>query len=299
MMSLFRNRLFIGAILLVMLAIVGRVIWNRAGHLVVGDPRFQLKESMLVVNEQPDWIQSNVKKSAIRFGKLDELSLLDRELVSKVDEAFRVQNWVSDVKSVRKTPQGVSVELEYRKPVAMVEIVTDGSAKLQPVDGNGVLLPGAEFSQSQAMRYIRIAVPSPRLHGLIDGTVWPDERVVHASKVANFIAEDADALGLFRIDMMLADRQAARRSPVFEIQTRNGQRIVWGSAPGDEVDGEAAASERMDTLRTLKPALQSATSGQAKTLYDIRTGTVVRIQDPSNIASEDQPRGNSNPWNAD
>lgn len=298
MLALLRNRLFIGCSLLILLAIVGKVVWKRYGHIVIADPRYRLAESAIVVTDQPDWIQSEVKDSAIRLGKLDQLSLLDPALVSKVDEAFRVQTWVADVERVSKTPKGVVVDLKYRKPVAMVEIETEGTARLQPVDGAGVLLPGAEFSQSQALQFLRIAIPSPRLNGLIDGTVWPDERIIHAAQIAELLVEDRASLRLFRIDMMLNERNVSRRSPIFEIITRNGHRIVWGSAPGAETNGEADAEARLESLRSLEQALTTDSSSSKKEMYDVRTGTVVRIQPDQGLARESSPEP-QNPWGLD
>ena len=289
-MALLRNRLVLGAGLLVMLLIVGRFVWNRYGTLVSDDPRYALSAEKLHVTPAPEWVQSDVTAAAIRTGKLDELSLLDRDLVSRVDEAFRLQTWVAEVEAVTKTATGVDVELRYREPIAMVEIFTNGSAKLQPVDAEGVLLPGAEFSQTQAQQFLRIAVPQPRLHGLIDGTQWPDERVVAAAEVAGLLFESRQPLHLFRINMLLPDQGQRQRVPQFEIETTTGQRVVWGSPPSATQSYEASADDRLAALQSLEKTLTAkAPKGQA--LYDVRTGTAVLVPQSSDIAGPSQ-----NPW---
>lgn len=289
-MALLRNRLVLGAGLLILLLIVGRFFWTRYGSLVVSNPRYALTNAKLVVNESPEWVQSDVKDAAIRTGNLNELSLLDRELVTRVDEAFRLQTWVAEVEGVTKSATGVSVELRYRKPVAMVEIFSNGSAKLQPVDVEGVLLPGAEFSQSQAQEFLRIAVPQPRLHGLIDGAQWPDKRVVAAAEIAGLLAESREQLDLFRINLLLPEPGRRQQTPQFEIETTAGHRVVWGSRPSETQRYEATGEERLTALKSLQKAITRQRGDSPSSRYDVRTGTAVLVQNSNEIAAE------SNPW---
>lgn len=291
-MALLRNRLVLGAGLLVLLLIAGRFVWNRYGALVANDPKYALTEAKIEVTAAPEWIQSDVKAAAIRTGKLNELSLLDRDLVSRIDEAFRVQTWVAEVEGVTKTATGVQVELRYRKPIGMVEIFTNGSAKLQPVDAEGVLLPGAEFSQTQAQQFLRIAIPQPRLHGLIDGTQWPDERVVAGAEIAGLLADSREKLGLFRINMLLPEPGKRARVPQFEIETAAGHRVVWGSPPSETQSYEASAEDRLAALQSLEKAITAKVPKGQLALYDVRTGTAVLVpQASSDIAGQ-----SSNPW---
>lgn len=290
-MALLRNRLVLGAGLLVMLLIAGRFIWNRYGSLVASDPKYALTAAKLDVTAPPEWVQSDVKAAAIRTGKLEELSLLDRDLVARIDEAFRVQTWVAEVEGVTKTATGVNVELRYRQPIGMVEIFTNGSAKLQPVDAEGVLLPGAEFSQTQAQQFLRIAVPEPRLHGLIDGTQWPDERVVAGAEIAGLLAESREKLGLFRINMLLPEPGKRERVPQFEIETTAGHRVVWGSPPSAAKSYEASGDDRLAALQSLEKAITAKVGKAQQALYDIRTGTAVLVPRSGDVAGQ-----SNNPW---
>ena len=76
------------------------------------------------------------------------MSILDDELVQKIQTAFSLHPWVANVTHVTKRhPAHVDVELEYRKPVAMVEVHENGSDGLYPVDTDGVLLPSTAVGE--------------------------------------------------------------------------------------------------------------------------------------------------------
>lgn len=297
-MSLLRNRLVLGAAFLILLAVIGRGVWNRFGTVVSSHPRFQLSEENVEITPPPNWIHSDVKKSALELAKVHESSLLDRDVVSKVTEAFRVQTWVSQVSHVTKSPRGLDIGLEYRRPVAMVEIVDQGSAKLQPVDGQGVLLPGSEFSRAQVADFLRISVPQPKIHGLIDGTVWPDERVVAASMVAEFISEYREALGLFRVNLLQSSNQDGSSLMTFEIETQRGHRIIWGSPPGQQHEEEASSERRLEALTGMGETLSNIEKASRPILFDLRTGDVIRISLPNEPSGRlGQP--SQHPWGLD
>ena len=72
--------------------------------------------------------------------------MLDRMLAVKVARAFELNPWVARVKWVRKSyPGQVEVELEYRRPVAMVEVYTDDEMGLFPIDSHAVLLDPRDY----------------------------------------------------------------------------------------------------------------------------------------------------------
>jgi hypothetical protein len=235
----------------VALTVGGRIVWESNETALVKQPRFQLEAENLYVTQQPNWVKTNVAQSAYRTGDLGGKSLLDQGLVEQVNNAFSVQTWVRNVIEVRKSPQGVQVQLEYRRPIAMVEIQYEGAPRFQPVDVDGVLLPGNEFSQKETWNYIKIAVPDPATQGLVHGTAWPDGRIQSGARLAECLQDFASELGIYRIQQVPTSEPG--EEPLFELHLVNHdrficRRVLWGRAPGGEVPGEASAAVKLEAL---------------------------------------------------
>lgn len=228
--------------------------WKKWGPEFTSHERFRLSAEFIEVTPQPPWIHSDVKAEVIRDGNLDELRILDEQVTVKVAGAFALHNWVSNVKRVSKhSGPKVMVDVEYRKPVAMVEVTSGGSRGLLPIDGSSVLLPTEDFSPNQTRAYPRIAASEASPIG-ITGTPWGDERIAGGARLAALLEESWSKLGLYRI-LVSGEREGKRRSAVlYELQSRNGALIMWGRAPGQETSGEAPASEKLARLEDLVEA---------------------------------------------
>jgi hypothetical protein len=229
-----------------LLAAFGVVGWRQWGPSIVQSPDYLLDEEKFEVTPQPAWIHANVKRDAIRAGGLAELSILDPKLTDKVQHAFAVQTWVASVRRITKQhPARVVVELEYRRPVAMVEVIQGEERGLLPVDSEGVLLPPEDFSANQVKNYLRVAVGVTQPQGPV-GTPWGDARVASGARIATSLDEVWSKLQLYRIVLV---GESGLQAPTFDIVTRDGARVIWGHAPGEEVSGEATASEKVAQLR--------------------------------------------------
>ena len=219
--------------------------WRRYGHVVVSDSRYRLTVDKFDVTPLPKWITSDVTAEVVRDGSLTNTSLLDPDATVHIAQAFRLHSWVASVQRVSKHPQGrVTVQLAYRRPVAMVEV----QGGLLPVDVEGVLLPPRDFSATGARRYPRIAVGNSRPLGP-RGTPWGDTRVVGAAQIAAQIGTAWEQLQLYRIVASpLSGNGPKRAQPSFELFTKGGVRIIWGHAPMREAGGEATASTKLARL---------------------------------------------------
>lgn len=240
--------------LLVFVLVVGFVagafyVRHRWPETVAG--RHSLTAEQLVVTPQPRWIHGDVKAEVIRDAQLSEMDLFDRNLTSRIADAFAVHTWVAEVKRVSKhAGGGIEVRLVYRRPMAMVEVVAGGRPGLLPVDEQGVLLPPEDFSPNQARDYLRIAVADSKPAGPV-GTSWGDPRVIGAARIA---AAWRDAnwkkLGLYRIEVEPGTSPSRREASYsYAIYTKQGRRILWGRAPGEENAGEATASQKVARLQ--------------------------------------------------
>ncbi|MGY8769097.1 MAG: cell division protein FtsQ/DivIB [Pirellulales bacterium] len=222
------------------------LLWNHLESEIVENDTFMLKPDKIVVSAQPDWINNDISKDLIQSEKLQmPIDIRDQLLAENLSKAFKGHAWVKDVVRVSKQyPAKVTIELDYRKPVAMVEVLENGKYGLLPVDETGVLLPPDDFSKSQALSYPRILIG--RLPTSSDlGEHWGDSRVEEAASIAAILFDVWEKLQLHRIVAVEQDG-----TTYFEIHTRTKQRIIWGSAPGSEHPQESIATQKLGFLQS-------------------------------------------------
>lgn len=220
-------------------ALVGRAIWQRVEPLVVARDRYLLPASAITATSPPEWIIADVRSQVIESAGLDRrVSILDDGFVPIIKGAFELHPWVASVTRIEKRyPPAVNVELDYRRPVAVVEEpVTDGLALL-PVDNRSVMLPPDDVPLIRR-KYL------PRITGIVGqpraGQRWDDPRVAGAVDLAARLADVWDTLHLAEIvPSARPEVQGDSRYFVYDLVTQGGTRIVWGAAPEAGVPGEA------------------------------------------------------------
>lgn len=246
--------------------------WQRWGGLVRNHPRYAIVAEQLETTPQPDWIQADVKHDVLREGNLSTLSLLDPQVTVKVAREFGLHSWVAEVRRVRKEyPSRIVVDLEYRRPVAMVEVMTNGQRGLLPVDAKGVLLPPQDFSAEQTREYLRISVGETLPAGSA-GTSWGDPDVAAAAAIAAVLGDAWRAVRLYRISIL--NPAPATRGRVndrqFTLVTRDGVQIVWGHAPGLESGQEARAADKVARLTRFAEQRGGLTPSSTERTIDLR-----------------------------
>src|SRR5579871_6502357 len=102
----------------------------------------------------PYWVPSGfVDQVIVKAGLPETVSLVDEQVTKQLAAAFKLHPWVEKVVRVTKSlPAQVDVDLVYRTPVAMIQ----GKQGMYPVDATGILLPTADFSTADAIRYPQI-----------------------------------------------------------------------------------------------------------------------------------------------
>jgi hypothetical protein len=259
-------------------ALVGGVgyAWNRWGREITSGPQFQLTADKIDVTPPPAWVRSDVKAEVIQDSSLEGMSLLDRQLTVKVAQAFSMHSWVEKVSRVSKLgqrhPARVQVELTYRKPVAMVEVTMNGQPGLLPVDAEGILLPPQDFSADEVRLHPRISVPDTSPMGPV-GTNWGDGRVHDAAAIASLIQDSWKQIGLFRIQVSTAEQPELPGEYVFEFQTRQGARVIWGRAPRlrDPADRKMATA-KLEKLQGIVQQQGTLEDEPSSTVVDLRQG---------------------------
>ena len=215
------------------------------GALVKAGPAYTLQVENLEITPLPTWIHTDIRSDAYRMLSMEgRPSILDERLVGRVHDVLALQPWVAKVGNVRKFPGArVVVELDYRRPVCMVEV----RGGLYPVDLQGVWLPVGDFTAIEASRYPRLAGIDSVPVGAV-GTAWGDDRVVGGAEVAAAVEPLWTTLQLQRIiSLPTADLPGA--PPGYEIFARCGTRIHWGHAPGASREGELPWAEKVARLK--------------------------------------------------
>jgi hypothetical protein len=144
-------------------------------------------------------------------------------------------------------PARVQVELDYRRPVAMVEVEFQGQAGLLPVDRFGVLLPPKDFTAGDAKSLPRIRMDKTFPAGSV-GSPWGDERVSGACRIAELLVDSWSNSPLFCIVALPLAPGATSAEARYELATRGERRLVWGRAPGKELAGELSPNLKVEKL---------------------------------------------------
>ena len=221
-------------------------VWSGVREHVLSSESYWLTPNHVEITALPRWIHTDIRAEVFRDASLDgPLSILDDDLVSRIAQAFSLHPWVAKVRRVTKHhPALVRVELEYRRPVCMVQV----AGGLLPVDTEGVVLPSGDFSPVEAARYPRLTGTDTVPLGPV-GTRWGDPRVVGAAAIAAALDADWQTMGLERIVAAAPSAPARLDQSTFDLFTRSGTRILWGRSPDDELGGEPSAAEKAAALR--------------------------------------------------
>jgi hypothetical protein len=223
--------------------------WRTWGEPATAGKDFVVTTESINVTPPPTWIHADVKAEVVKNGNLSSLRLRDPQLVDRVSRAFAAHSWVASVKKVSKHyPAGVDAELEYRRPVAMVEVTWQGQPKLYFIDAASVLLPSEDFEkevEQKAPHFLRIYADDVSPTGRAFGTPWGSERIAGAALLAQAWEDRWQKLGLYRLLLAKDDPNGKQ---MYFLETKAGTRVLWGHAPGSESKGEQTPREKIAWL---------------------------------------------------
>ena len=207
---------------------------------------YLFKTREIEINPPPHWVPQELVEQVIEQSKLPEsVSLLDDRLTKTIAEAFGQHPWVESVERVAKSlPSRVSVELAYRRPVAMVQV----KQGFYPIDAQGILLPPRDFSIADTQRYPMIVNVTTLPSGAA-GTSWGDAGIIGSAQLAAVLTPHWKEFNLVTIENPVPKTgQSASDDGVYHLYTRGGSRIVWGRAPGSGHPGELTAEQKIGRM---------------------------------------------------
>lgn len=250
-----------------MLLVVGYFAWQAWGAEHVARKYYGIEADAIQVTTPPEYIRSNIIAAVYEDTAMESMSLMDRQACAKVGSAFGSHPWVRRVVGVQKLPGGIlDVRLEYREPVAMVDVISRhsdaGNVGCYAVDGEGVLLPSTDFAEADTMKFLHVVIPGAYPTGRL-GTPFGDTRITAAAMLAKLLHPHREKLNLRSIGI----HGDSRNNPVTQLQIADadGGLYYWGSPPGVEYPGEFPAMIKLQSL------LDGAPPGS-----DLRQATILR-----------------------
>ena len=206
------------------------------GHVHAG-ARF-LGEPQIVLLGVPEGLEDVIQG---QVAPLARTSWIEPGLCKRIAGRLEQIAWVREVECVRRLGSGrIEVRCRYRTPAAMVQ----AGGEFALVDAQGVRLPG-RYPYSPGWMLIQGAagpLPSP-------GQRWPSPDLAAALEIAERLAAEPF---VDQVTAVCVHNHGGRRDPRaahIELATdRAGGRIVWGSAPGEEIE-ENSAEQKLAILR--------------------------------------------------
>jgi len=244
--------------------------WQEVGEDVLASQEYWLVQENVHITPPAPWVHRDVRFEVFRDGSLDgPLSLMDDDLAQRIANAFSLHPWVAKVHRVTKRyPAQVEVQLEYRRPVLMVQV----SGALLAVDAEGVLLPSEsrDFSPIEILAYPRLVGVYTAPVGPV-GTRWGDARVLEGAEIAAELLPTWQQLNLDCIVPSTLVELGHGDQYAYQLVTKAGTRILWGRAPSAEIPGEPTAAEKVAWLVNYQRDNGTLEGGDGPQELDVRT----------------------------
>ena len=212
-----------------------------------GRTEYQLSFTEIEVIPDPERpVPEDFLKQVERESGLPEtISVLDDRLTQNLAGAFGHHPWVSKVVRVQKSfPAKVIVELEYRRPVAVVQTASGRVV----IDGDAVLLPSSDVPDRDDTKYPLIQAENLKPTVPV-GRAWDNPSIIAAARLARLLHEKWTTL---KLSTILVPREQDLKSKwddiPLELIGQGGSKIFWGRAPGSDHPGELDPAQKVRRL---------------------------------------------------
>jgi hypothetical protein len=248
---------------LIPLLILGYFGWYYYGAEHLDRTLYSLKMENIELTPQPAWIHCDVRAEVYRNGGLSEVSLLEPTATATIAHAFDAHTWIKSTNRVRKTSGGkVQVDVLYRRPAAMVyyrpaAVLGNPNPPANkglclPVDEDGFVLPGNDFTQEQVHNYFMIFAPNAAPAGDV-GMTFGDDRITEALLLCKLLEPLRVPLKLACIYVepdTIQQQLGGQSSWLMNVATEDKRNIIWGHAPGKESKDEPLVEEKIASVRS-------------------------------------------------
>ena len=274
-------------------------LWERHQHQIVDLEEYRLTKDKIQLSAPPQWAQADLKELIIQKSDKVQASILDTDLVGRTAAVMQKVGYVEHIKHVKKTKQGLDVDVIYRKPVATVELSevtlrefwpksSKGKTVKLPVDGHGVIMP-EDLGTIEALPRIIVLYPK-EFSKLATWESWPDQRIQEAAQISALLKGKTEQFG---IDIVMTYRNPDQQSDanlayqLWPASPKNvGVRIIWGNAPGKEVENEASAEAKIQAIENLVAQNGPLNKLRRRTI-DVRTGNPAIVEKTKTASKSD------------
>lgn len=245
------------------LLLAGYLGWRFYGAKALDTAYYAVKQENIHISDRPNWLRTEVLSSIVEEvyeqSGLGRMSLLDDQTNAVIAKAFDSHPWIKKTHRVHRMAGGqIMINAEFRQPLAMVhcDAQVDASAgtmdheSFLPVDSEGVLLPTKDFSQEDIPSYMLIYAQNIRASDYPHvGMILADPQVQDAILLCRFLGP-VKAQGLAKLSSIYVYPNPAGEKSRWklEITTKDGPRIMWGSAPTREGNTEPTANTKLKRL---------------------------------------------------
>ncbi len=219
-------------------AAFGAALWglDQAQSQQFRQPEYRQYVSFELI-DAPAGVAGLVEQELAEFRDRD---WIDSALCEQVARRLAGCPWVETVKRVSKAEPGlIYVQCDYRRPQALVQ----RGEYFYVVDEYGVRLPGVYGYQPGwiLVQGVSRAAPDP-------GETWPGNDIAAGLRLAGMILEQSYAGQVVAVSVHnYGGREDPYRSHIELVTDSDGNRILWGSAPGEELE-ENSADQKLRIL---------------------------------------------------
>jgi hypothetical protein len=251
---------FVAAAAVALLGYLGTQALRTTIRWLHQQPQYQVRFlDIRLCNEPPAWFRGGAEaflrqvRENVKEAEVLPVMELEKE---RIERDFKLFPWVDSVTRVEYPPQGITVHLVYKQPVAIIPFPPGQPAIL---DRNAHIVPSEDIDTEKLGPLIRITGKGLDQASTDNrpGRAWKSSApgaegtrlehcVLGAAKLAGFLldpdrASEAAAVPALRVLAIVAtDRRG------FFLQNAEDAMIQWGEAPGAEASGNLDGKEKWE-----------------------------------------------------
>ncbi len=251
---------------LLLIALLGGILYALRNHAPgewTGRDEFQVRFDRLGIPPRPAHIPETFLAEVQGLGGFPAvLDSRQADLLPKLAEAFARHPWVDRVgRVVRESGQQITIEIEFRHPVAVVQV---GQSRY-PIDRHATLLP--ELGGSSSGRLLVVEGWS-RHPAVVPGKRWGAPAVEAAAALAASLGREKDSLELAAIEIWPGSLDTE-----LALRTRKGTRVIWSAGRGSTSDPEASIATKLQRLRDYRQRYGGLDRPAGPYLLDVRAAS--------------------------
>ena len=226
-------------------------------------PQYQVRFlDIRLHDEPPAWFrggaQAFLRQVREHAKEAEVLPVMELES-ERIDLDFRRYPWVDDVKRVEYPPQGITVHLVYKQPVATIpfspgeHVILDRNGHILPVEdidtkklgplisitGRGLDQAATDNQPGRAWKSSAPGAEGPRLERCVLG----------AARLAGFLQEPDRASEAASLPALRVKAIVATDGRGLFVQNVEDAMIYWGEASGSEASGNLQEKEKWEMLK--------------------------------------------------